>query len=107
MSDKDMNQIARMIYHRCMSIMKYTLELEEFSYRENGRNDPRYRTFKKHIMSNTYSNLRSLFQEMEEIGILEATSYDEDVKDGYKETPSGGSGFVNSTDFDEWLAGEE
>lgn len=101
------NQIAGLIYHRCMSIMKYTLELEEFSYRETGRNDPRYKTFKKHLMSNTYSNLRCLFNDLEEMGIIIPTEYAEDVKDGYKETPSGGSGYINSPEFDEWLDADE
>lgn len=97
------DQLARIIYHRWMSTMKYTLELEEFSYREKGRNDPKYKTFKKHLMANTYSNLRSLFEDLSELGIIEKAPYDEDVKDGYRDTPSGGSGFVNTRDFEEWL----
>lgn len=96
-------QIARMIYHRWMSSMKYALELEEFSYREQGRHDPRYKTFKKHLMANTYENMRSLFQELSELGLIEGTDYPEDVKDGYKENASGGSGFLNTQEFDEWL----
>ncbi len=95
-------QIARTIYHRVMSVMKYTLELEEYSYREQGRKDPRYKTFKKHLMSNTYENLRGLFGDMENAGLIQKTDYPEDVKDGYKETDSGGSGFVNTESFDEW-----
>lgn len=86
-----------------MSIMKNTLELEEFSYREKGRNDPRYKTFKKHLMANTYENTRQLFEELAALGIIEKTNDGEDVKDGYKDTPSGGSGYVNNPDFDEWI----
>jgi len=97
-------QLARQIYHRWMSSMKYALELEEFSYREQGRNDPRYKTFKKHLMANTYENMRALFEEFAELGLIEATNYDEDVKDGYQDSPSGGSGHVNTEDLDEWLA---
>jgi len=97
------NQLAKMIYHKVMSNMKYTLELEEFSYREKGRDDPKYRTFKKHLMSNTYETLRTLFQEMTDLGIVEKTDYPEDVKDGYKATSSGGSGYINTQDLDEWL----
>lgn len=100
------SQLARMIYHRWMSSMKYALELEEFSYREKGRNDPRYRTFKKHLMANTYENMRALLEELAEMGVIEETDYEEDVKDGYQDTPSGGSGYVNTEDFDEWLASE-
>lgn len=98
-------QLARIVYHRVMSIMKYTLELEEFSYREQGRTDPRYKTFKKHLMANTYENLRGLFKEIEEMGVAQKTDYPEDVKDGYKETDSGGSGYVNTQEFDDWLTG--
>lgn len=97
------DQLARIIYHRWMSTMKYTLELEEFSYRDQGRNDPKYKTFKKHLMSNTYNNLRGLFEEMVDLGIIEKSPYEEDVKDGYKDTASGGSGFVNTEEFDSWL----
>jgi hypothetical protein len=96
-------QLARLIYHKWMSSMKYALELEEFSYREQGRDDSRYKTFKKHLMANNYDNMRALFQELVELGIIEPTDYPEDVKDGYKETVSGGSGFVNTQDFEEWL----
>lgn len=104
MQDNSSNQLARMIYHRWMSNMKYTLELEEFSYREKGRNDPRYRTFKKHLMANTYDHLRGVFDTLVELGFIEKTDYPEDVKDGYKDTLSGGSGHVNTQDLDEWLA---
>jgi len=100
---EDTQQIACMIYHRWMSVMKYALELEEFSYREKGRDDHRYKTFKKHLMSNTYNNLRSLFEELESLGLVSKTDYEEDVKDGYKDTESGGSGYVNSKDFSKFL----
>jgi len=99
------DQIARTIYHRWMSTMKYALELEEFSYREKGRLDPRYKTFKKHLMSNTYSNIRSLFEDLQKLGIIDKTDYEEDVKNGYTESNSGGSGYINSPEFDDWLKG--
>lgn len=97
------NQLARMIYHRWMSSMKHALELEEMTYREQGRDDPRYKTFKKHLMANTYEQMRELFEDLSELEIIQQTEHEEDVKDGYKDTPSGGSGYVNSEDFDEWL----
>lgn len=96
-------QVARMIYHRAMSTLKFTLEMEEQQYKEKGRQDPRYKFFKKMLMSTTYENLRSLFEDLRQVGIVEPTSYAEDVKDGYKDTDSGGSGYLNSADFDEWL----
>ena len=96
-------QLAKMIYHRVMSIMKFTLNLEEYSYRERGRNDPRYKTFKQQLMSATYENIRQLFKDMESLGIVEPTTDEEDVKDGYKPTPSGGSGYINTEEFDAWV----
>ncbi len=101
--DDNGEQLARLIYHRWMSSMKYTLELEEFSYRERGRSDPKYKTFKKHLMSNSYENLRSLFKDLSDCGIIKKTEYTEDVKDGYKDSSSGGSGYLNTERFDAWL----
>ena len=102
------NQIARMIYHRSMSTLKFTLELEEQKYQEQARQDPRYKFFKKMLMSTTYDNLRALFKDLKELEVIEETDYTENVKDGYKDTDSGGSGYVNAPEFQEWLnSGEE
>lgn len=106
MNETSDKQLARLVYHRWMSSMKYALELEEFSYRENGRNDPRYKTFKKHLMANTYENMRALFEELVKLELITATDYQEDVKDGYQDTPSGGSGYVNTEDLDDWLTSD-
>lgn len=99
----DKTQLARMIYHKAMSTLKFTLEMEEQQYKEKGRQDPRYRFFKKMLMATTYDNLRAIFNDMKELGIIDETEYQEDLKNGYKDTPSGGSGFVNAPDFDEWI----
>lgn len=96
-------QIARIIYHRMLSTMKFTLDLEEQKYLEKGRQDDRYKFFKKQLMSQTYDNLRSLFKDLEALNLLEPTSYPEDVKDGYKPTSSGGSGYSNTKSLDDWL----
>ena len=100
--DKD-TQLAKMIYHKMMSVMKFTLNLEEYSYREKGREDPRYKTFKQQLMSSTYEHLRQLFEDLEDVGLLVQTDDDEDVRDGYKPTISGGSGYVNSEKLNEAL----
>ena len=99
----DDKQLARFIYHNVLAIMKNTLNLEELSYREMGRDDPRYKTFKKHLMEFTYSTLRDMFGEMVKWELLVSTEDGQDVKNGYSNTPGGGSGYVNSKDFDEWL----
>lgn len=96
-------QLARIIYHRMLSTMKFTLDLEEQKYLEKGRQDERYKFFKKQLMSQTYDNLRSLFRDLEALKLLETTSYPEDVKDGYKPTSSGGSGYMNTKELDDWL----
>jgi hypothetical protein len=86
-----------------MSILKFTLEMEEQQYKEKGRQDPRYKFFKKMLMANTYDTLRNLFEDLYELGIVEPTSYEEDLKNGYRDSISGGSGYVNSSDFEDWL----
>lgn len=96
-------QLARIIYHRMLSTMKFTLDLEEQKYLERGRQDERYKFFKKQLMSQTYDSLRSLFKDLEALQLVETTSYPEDVKDGYKSTSSGGSGYLNTQKLDEWL----
>ena len=107
MTNEKEDQLGRMIYHRFMAIMKFTLDMEEYSYKDKGRSDPRYRFFKKQLMAETYKTLRELFVEMEEQGVLAKTEYPEDVKDGYKETDSGGSGYLNSDRFNAWLKREK
>ena len=97
-------QIARLIYHKCLSTMKFTLDLEEQKYPDKGRHDDRYKFFKKQLMSETYNNIRSLLKELETLEMVCAIETDEDVKDGYKPTPSGGSGYINTSELDDWLA---
>jgi len=96
-------QLAKLICQYARSIMKNTLNLEEFSYREEGRNDPRYRTFKKHLMEFTYNSLRDLFQDLHDWGLILPTEEIENVKDGYRDSPSGGSGYVNSNKLNKLL----
>jgi hypothetical protein len=83
--------------------MKFTLDLEEQKYLDKGRQDERYKFFKKQLMSETYDNLRSLFKDLEDLKMLEPTDYPEDVKDGYKPTSSGGSGYTNTKKLNDWL----
>ena len=103
----DNKQLSRFIFHNTLAIMKNTLNLEELSYREMGRNDPRYKTFKKHLMEFTYSTMRNMFEELDKWGLIVPTENDEDVKHGYTDSESGGSGYLNSQDFDEWLADDD
>lgn len=102
-SENHETQIPRLVYHRVLSIMKFTLDLEEQKYPEKGRDDDRYKFFKKQLMSHTYDNLRALFKELESLQLVQETEYPEDVKDGYKPTPGGGSGFVNTNALNSWL----
>ncbi len=97
-------EIARLIYHSWMSHMKYTLDLEEYSYKESGRNDPRFKFFKKQLMANSYDTLRQLFAKLADTGVSQKTDWQEDVKDGYKDTLSGGSGYLNTEDLNDFLA---
>ena len=107
MNEQENQQLGRMIYHKFMTIMKFTLDMEEYSYKDKGRSDSRYRFFKKQLMAETYKTLRELFTEMQDQGILNKTEYTEDVKDGYRETTSGGSGYLNSDRFNAWVNREK
>lgn len=99
-------EIAKKIYHSALKTMKFALEMEEYGYKEQGRNDPRYKHFKKMLMQETYNNLRDVFADLELLGIISKTDYEEDLKNGWKDSNSGGSGFLNSEDFDGWLKNE-
>lgn len=108
MNNERETQLGRTIYHRFMAIMKFTLDMEEYSYaKDKGRADPRYKFFKKQLMSETYKTLRELLSELEENGLLTKTEYSEDVKDGYQDTASGGSGYLNSDQFNGWIKREK
>lgn len=96
-------QLARNIYLAAMSTMKYTLNMEERKY-EEGRKDERYRFFKQELMKKTYNELRNLFEKLSEQGLIEDSGQNEDLKYGYKETVSGGSGYVNTEELDEFLS---
>ncbi len=93
-------QIAKIVFHKMLAIMKFTLNLEEYSYREKGREDPRYKLFKQQLMQYTYDTARETLKEMQKTGIITPTETPEDVKNGYASGPSGGSGFVNSKELD-------
>ncbi len=96
-------ELARRIYHKCMSTMKFTLDLKQQENPKDGRDNPQFRFFKKLLMEKTYANLRSIFIELEEDGIIKCTDYEEDVKNGYQETASGGSGYINSDKLNDLL----
>lgn len=96
-------ELAKKIYHNVLKTMKFTLEMEEYGYKEQGRNDPRYKHFKKMLMQETYDNLRDLFQELEDYGLINKADYEEDLKNGWKDTQSGGSGFINSNQLNKIL----
>ena len=97
-------QLAKLVCQTIRSIMKNTLSLEELSYREDGRNDPRYKTYKKHLMDFTYNGVRKLLHDLEEMGLVVQTDYEEDIKNGYREGPSGGSSFINSESLNDFLS---
>ena len=97
------NQLARMIYQKTMNIMKFTLEMEEYSYKEQGRNDPKYKFFKKQLMSHTYDQLEILFEDLEDLGLIKPTEDDESLRFGFKSTPSAGSGYLNTPKLDKLL----
>ena len=58
-------------------------------------------------MAHTYENARSLFKKFESLGLSVQIEGNEDVKDGYKPTDSGGSGYVNTDRLNALLANNE
>jgi hypothetical protein len=102
-SPEPTDQVGKIVFQHVSTIMKATLDLEEFSYREHGREDVRFKTFKRHLMRETYDQFRALMERLAALGIVSKTPYDEDVINGYRETPSGGSGFINTDEFVAWI----
>jgi len=95
------NQLGKNIYSAFMYSLKYTLNMEERKY-EDGRKDQRFRFYKQELMDKAYKRLEELYALLEEQGLLEKID-GEHLKFGYKETPSGGCGYVNSKQLDEIL----
>jgi len=103
-SNDESVQIPAKVFHEVRSVMKFVLDLEEMKY-ASGRNDPQFRFFKKQLMKATYDMLRRVFEWMASLKLIEKTDYPEDVKGGFKpDTPSQGSGYVHTTELEEWLA---
>lgn len=99
------NELSRTIFHSALKTMKFTLDLVEQHY-EDGRKDPRFKFFKRLFMSETYDNLRHLFDDFTDQGLLSKIE-NEDLKNGYQENKSGGSGYVNTEDFNNYWTGED
>lgn len=95
-------QVAKLIFDYVRNIMKFTLDLEETKF-EKGREDSRFKFFKKVLMKETYENLETLFQQLKDLGLVNNTSYPEDVKNGWKDSASGGSGYLNTPELDDFL----
>lgn len=96
-------QLARLIFRTMSTIMKSTLNLEEMSYREQGRDDPRYKTFKKYLMETTYTNVRNMLEELAKWGLIDPTGDGEDISSGFSDSLSGGAGYLNSPDLDDLI----
>lgn len=96
-------QLAKIIFKHCMENMKFALDMEERRY-EDGRNNHKFKFYKKTLMWNTYQSIRELFLNLSDLGLIKETDYEEDVKDGQKETPSGGSGYLNTKEIDNLIS---
>jgi len=100
--DQD-TELACKIYHAFMSVMKYTLNLEEQHYTESGKQDPRFLFFKQELMNKTYSTVEDLLKTLQDNKIINETDYKEHLRYGYKKTASGGSGYLNTDEFNDFL----
>ena len=85
-------QIAKIIFHSALSIMKKILDLVSFKV---GKESEEYKFYKKEIMLYSYSGLKDLFQKLQSDKIIKRCNCKSDLKHGYKECECGGSGWVN------------
>lgn len=108
MSDNTFNdgQLAKAIYLKQMSAMKAILNLGEMNF--GGRNDNRYKLYKKIVMDEFYNAMGDLFSAMELEGILVKCPCGASIRQGYKPCERcNGSGHCNSESFDDYIENAE
>lgn len=86
-------QIAKIIFHTALSVMKKVLDLIAFKYQKNSDD---YKFFKKQIMDYFYGGLKELFVRLEDDKILDRCHCKANLRNGYKPCEKcGGSGYKN------------
>jgi len=87
-------QIAKIIFHSALAIMKKILNLVAFKV---GRNSEDYKFYKKEIMDYFYNGLKDLFKDLCEKKLIERCHCKANLRNGYKPCEKcGGSGFKNT-----------
>lgn len=87
-----MEQLAKAIYLKELSVMKKVLDLIAFKF-DNRTNE--YKYMKKQIMDYTYEGLKKLFSQLESEKVIKKCSCGTNVRKGYKNCLCGGSGYIN------------
>lgn len=89
-------QIAKIIFHTCLAIMKKILDLIAFKYDKKSDD---YKYFKKQIMDYFYNGLKDLFKVLSEQKMIEKCHCKANLRQGYKPCEKcGGSGYKNRTE---------
>jgi hypothetical protein len=84
-------QIAKLIFHNQLYIMKKILDLGEFKL---GKKSDDYQYFKKEVMDYTYNGLKKLFKQLFDEKIIVKCSCDANLRHGYTDCDlCGGCGY--------------
>ncbi len=86
-------QIAREIFLKSLDTMKKILDLASFGFDCRTK---QFKYFRSQVMEVTYTNLKKLFENLEDNKTIEKCSCKARLRQGYKQCPDcGGSGFRN------------
>lgn len=80
------------IYLKTMNTMKRILDLGGFRLDKRTKE---FKYFKEEVMNYTYENLKKLFQQMEENGLIQKCECNTNLRKGYKNCICKGSGYTN------------
>ena len=89
-------QIAKLMFHMNLSIMKKILDLIEFKM---DKRTSEYKFMKKQVMDYFYESLKKRFKQLSDEKIIEHCSCGANLRKGYKPCKDcGGCGFRNTKD---------
>ncbi|MBN1467754.1 MAG: hypothetical protein JW924_03430 [Fusobacteriaceae bacterium] len=85
-------QVAKLIFHSSLSVMKKILDLEAYRI---GKKSDEYNYFRKQVMDNIYQGLQKLFKQLETENIIQRCPKKCNLRQGYNPCDCGGSGYIN------------
>ena len=97
MNDRDIDEkdvITGTIYQETLTAMKRILDLGEFKIGASNSRD--FAFFKREVMDSIYTSLRTIFEEIEDEGIVEqCDKCNADLRKGWKPCACRGSGYIS------------